>query len=201
MTTPKFSTPNRQNVIAGPLAGLLTGLVVLLAVLAVLLALGLRPPDASFALQSASTTSGRSDKSVDASDAIAPLPQAITATVEAPCNWAALVFEGAPFNQSVIAGKKFTQTWRLKNIGTCAWNRDYEIIFVSGSDFNTPLAQKLATTVGVGETIEISLELTAPDKLGDYIATYQLRSDDGVIFGLDKDFNQPLWAAISVTGE
>ncbi|MFZ6030994.1 MAG: NBR1-Ig-like domain-containing protein [Chloroflexota bacterium] len=199
MTPRRFSKPARPGVVAGMLANLLAVLVILLAVLALLLALQLRRPSASFALQSAVTSGRQSEKSADTSGAVGQPPQIQTATPQIPCNWAALVIDGTTTHLSVGNGEKFTQTWQVQNIGTCAWNADYELVFASGSDLGGPQAQKLGTAVDVGATIAISIELVAPVSSGNYIAHYQLRSDDGIVFGLDDDFSQPLWVAISTT--
>jgi hypothetical protein len=50
-----------------------------------------------------------------------------------PCDWAQVtgdvtVKDGTTFSP----GKKFTKTWRLKNIGACTWTDNYDLVFVSG---------------------------------------------------------------------
>lgn len=40
-----------------------------------------------------------------------------------------------PDETVVAAGKPFTKTWKLKNVGSCVWTEDYSFEFVDG-DFN-----------------------------------------------------------------
>jgi hypothetical protein len=173
-----------------PLLNLLNLLVILLVVLAGVLASNLVQPGSILPAPTATPTA------ISLLDAT-PRPRA-TPTLTPPCNWAALIQDANATDNTVSAGQTFTQRWQVKNIGTCTWNADYDLFFVIGKNMGSP-AQKLGREVAPGQTIDIAIELIAPETAGSYIATYKLRSDDGVEFGLDFDYDQPLWAAVTVS--
>ncbi len=116
-----------------------------------------------------------------------------------PCDWAQFVkdvtvSDGTVFNP----GSKFTKTWRLKNIGTCTWTNGYNLVFASGDQLGAPNVVALASTVRPGETIDVSVNLTAPTKEGKYRGYWQLRNADGVLFGLGDDTKGRFYVDISV---
>jgi hypothetical protein len=76
----------------------------------------------------------------------------------------------------------FTKTWRLKNVGTCSWTPSYAVIFSSGDSMNGPATQALAGNVNPGETVDISVDLTAPAADGSYKGYWKLRNAAGVHF-------------------
>jgi acyl-coenzyme A thioesterase PaaI-like protein len=76
----------------------------------------------------------------------------------------------------------FTKTWRLKNTGTCSWTPAYAIVFSSGNAMNGPATQALAGNINPGQTVDISVNFTAPATPGDYTAYYKLRDASGVLF-------------------
>jgi len=116
-----------------------------------------------------------------------------------PCNWASFITDVTIPDDTVMkGGEKFTKTWRLKNIGSCAWNSEYSIVFSNGDNLDGPTEQILGTSVGISQTVDISVDLTAPSDPGNYVGYYKLRSNDGIVFGLGKDQDKPFWVAISV---
>ena len=76
----------------------------------------------------------------------------------------------------------FTKTWRLKNIGTCSWTTSYAIVFSSGEAMNGPATQALTGNVNPGQTIDISVNLTAPSTDGDYKGYWKLRNASSGLF-------------------
>lgn len=104
--------------------------------------------------------------------------------------------DGSPF----VAGVAFTKTWRVKNIGTATWTTDYALVFVSGDPMGGPAEVALPGEVKPDETVEISVELTAPQRLAFYTGFWQLRNAEGDFFGVGAGFNEPLYVQIQVTG-
>jgi len=88
-----------------------------------------------------------------------------------------------PDGTVVTPGQNFTKTWRLKNTGTCAWTPSYTIVFSDGASMNGPSTQALVGNVNPGQTIDISVNLTAPATPGDYTGNWRLRDASGVLFG------------------
>ncbi len=99
-----------------------------------------------------------------------------------PCNQAWLASE-SPLDDAVYSpGAAFTKTWNLKNIGTCTWNTSYKAVFISGSSMGGPASKALTANVAPGETLTLSLSLTAPTTAGTYKGIWNLQDDTGKNF-------------------
>jgi len=85
-------------------------------------------------------------------------------------------------------GDTFIKTWRLKNIGSCAWNTSYTLVFDSGEAMGGPASMALTGTVAPGQEIDISVALKAPDKDGKYRGYWQLRNAAGERLPIEKGF-------------
>ena len=88
--------------------------------------------------------------------------------------------DGTIFNP----GTTYTKTWRIKNSGTCAWNSSYSIVFDSGEKSGAPDSAPLAYTAP-GDTLDISLELTAPTKVGNINTFFELHNPSGSPIPID----------------
>jgi hypothetical protein len=82
----------------------------------------------------------------------------------------------------VDAGDNFTKTWRLKNSGTCSWTPSYAVVFTGGESMDGPAVQSMAGNVNPGQTVDISVDLTAPDTNGSHTGNWAMRNAAGVIF-------------------
>lgn len=92
-----------------------------------------------------------------------------------------------PDNTVMAPGQAFTKTWRLTNVGTCAWNSSYQLVFDHGDPLGVTntYAQPLTTgTVSPGQTVDVSVNLTAPAVTGTYTGYWRFRDPNGVYFGL-----------------
>lgn len=116
-----------------------------------------------------------------------------------PCNWAQFISDvTVPDGSLLSVGEDFTKTWQLKNIGTCTWTTDYELVYVEGERFGSPHVVALPDEVKPGESIELSLEMEAPQQPGEYQGDWKLRSPAGEYFGLGKNANQSFWLQVRV---
>lgn len=88
-----------------------------------------------------------------------------------------------PDGTIVAPGTAFTKTWRLKNVGTCTWTPSYAVVFSDGNSMNGPSTQTLTGNVNPGQTVDISVNLTAPASTGDYTGNWKIRDAAGVLFG------------------
>jgi len=84
--------------------------------------------------------------------------------------------DGTPFSP----GAAFTKTWRLKNIGSCAWTTSYALVFDTGTIMGGPAAVNLPSNVAPGQTVDISINLTAPGNAGHYIGYWKFRNSSGL---------------------
>jgi hypothetical protein len=103
-----------------------------------------------------------------------------------------------PDNTLLAAGASFTKTWRLRNDGTCRWSGNYALVFAGGNPLGAPEVVPIGRAVSPGDTVDLSLSMTAPTTNGIYWGNWQLRNDDGVLFGLGNSANQAFWVQIVV---
>lgn len=79
-------------------------------------------------------------------------------------------------------GKSFTKIWRVKNIGTCTWTSDYALVFDNGEQMSGVSPKALMGSVAPGDTVDISINLTAPATDGEYRGNWQIRNNANVLF-------------------
>ncbi len=126
------------------------------------------------------------------------LPGATTTASAASCYWAQFVADvTVPDGTSFAPGTAFKKTWRLKNIGTCAWgNTDVSLIFDSGERMGAPASLALPTTVNPGQTVDITVDMTAPSAAGHYFGYWKFKSNSGGVFGIGSTANKSFWVEI-----
>ena len=117
-----------------------------------------------------------------------------------PCNRATFVKDVTiPDNTSMAAGATFTKTWRLKNSGSCSWDSGYILLFDSGEQMNAPATATITSgSIAPGDTIDISVDLTAPASPGTYQGNFKLRSPNNIVFGINADGQGPFWVKVVV---
>lgn len=100
------------------------------------------------------------------------------------CNLAAFVEDvTVPDGTQMDPGAVFIKTWRLKNVGSCTWTKDYRLAYVSGDKLGGPDAITLPGNTAPGETVDLSVPLTAPTADGKYSGVYRMQDADGKFFG------------------
>src|SRR5689334_13983112 len=83
------------------------------------------------------------------------------ATATSNCNVAEFLTDVTIPDGTILApGAAFTKKWRLKNIGSCAWN-GFSMAFDSGDAMGGP-ASKPVGAVNPGQEIDLEVNLTAP---------------------------------------
>jgi hypothetical protein len=92
----------------------------------------------------------------------------------------------------------FVKTWRLKNVGTTTWTPSYTAVFISGDQMGAPVSLALPTSVAPGQTVDISIPMTAPATENTYTANFLLANASGQRFGLDPRAAQPFYVVIVV---
>lgn len=98
----------------------------------------------------------------------------------------------------MIPGEKFTKTWRVTNVGTCAWSPDYEIVFFSGEQMGAPTSLPLNTHVGTNQSIDLSMDMQAPLTPGTHQGNWKIRNADGLLFGIGPSGESPFWVRVKV---
>ncbi len=84
-------------------------------------------------------------------------------------------------------GQSFTKGWRVRNVGTCAWDPSFSLNFSQGivgaAARMGGVPTNLARSVPPGETYDLQLQLSAPILPGAYQAFWAMRNAQGVPFG------------------
>ena len=88
------------------------------------------------------------------------------------------ISDGAIFTPNTT----FKKIWRIRNTGSCIWNKNYAIMFSSGNNMSGETTT-INRQIVPNETADISVELTAPDNDGTYTGYWILSKDNGVAFG------------------
>jgi len=83
----------------------------------------------------------------------------------------------------MTAGQSFVKSWKVKNTGVCSWKTTYKIVYGYGNDKMSGLTTALTAEVLPGSEVEISINLKAPDKPGNYSGYWRLANNNGVPFG------------------
>jgi hypothetical protein len=87
-----------------------------------------------------------------------------------------------PDNTTVDPGATFVKTWRIRNSGTCQWRDRYALAYVKGDRMDSEATIAVNDTAP-GETVEVSVPLTAPSSPGTYRGEWRMRSEKGAAFG------------------
>lgn len=104
-----------------------------------------------------------------------------------------------PDGTDLFPGEEFTKTWRIKNVGSCVWTPGYSLVFDRGDALEGPASKRLTTEdVEPGETIDVSVDLQAPEETGTYQGFWKLRNASGQEFGTGEDASKAFWVKIEV---
>jgi hypothetical protein len=102
---------------------------------------------------------------------------------EDQCLYATFISETIPDGTNFSTGESFTKTWTLRNDGYCDWNDEYHLIFKSGTQMDGPDDYVFGIEIDPGESITLSLDLTAPSTAGTFTGYWQLETNKDVKFG------------------
>jgi hypothetical protein len=97
--------------------------------------------------------------------------------------------------------EQFTKRWRLRNNGTCSWSTDYTVIFVGGDQMAAEESIPLTQSVPVSQTLDVAVDMVAPDEPGTYRGNWQVAGPDGEPFGIDGNIEDAFWLRIIVEEE
>ncbi len=121
-----------------------------------------------------------------------------TSTPISYCDWVEFVKDvSIPDGSTFKPGETFTKIWRLRNRGTCTWTPDYRLVYASGSQMGDTIAVPLPGYVAPGQTVDVSVTLTAPSSSGRYVGYWMLRNSSGVLFGYGLKANTAFYVDIT----
>src|SRR5262245_25512963 len=79
------------------------------------------------------------------------------------CDWLSFVADVTiPDGLPVDPGIALKKTWRLKNVGTCTWTKNYKLVFVGGEQMGGISGVSLLKDVAPGQTVDLTLNFSAP---------------------------------------
>ncbi|HAY83946.1 MAG TPA: hypothetical protein DCY42_03205 [Chloroflexi bacterium] len=84
-------------------------------------------------------------------------------------------------------GDTITKTWRVRNIGTTTWSTDYTIEFEKGEKLGAPTQIKLPQSVKPNDFVDISVDFTVPNAVGEYSSYWILKNADGERVGVAEE--------------
>ncbi|MCK6583297.1 MAG: hypothetical protein L6Q49_09390 [Anaerolineales bacterium] len=91
----------------------------------------------------------------------------------------------------------FVKTWRVKNTGTCTWDHRYSLVFADGTLLTPYDHLALPFVTAPGQTLDLSLDMTAPIYPGAYESHWKFQAPNGSRFGVGKK-DSPLWLKLII---
>jgi hypothetical protein len=131
-----------------------------------------------------------------------PLPPTLTPTTNIPCNRASPGFPSIDVeiddDTIMFPGQRFTKVWRLMNSGSCTWTPDYKAVWFFGARLGETISVLLRESVAPGESIDITVDMIAPQDAGTYQSNWKLQDEAGETFGIGPTGSSPFWVRIVV---
>jgi cytoskeletal protein RodZ len=103
-----------------------------------------------------------------------------------------------PDDTLISPGQSFIKTWKLVNIGSCTWTTLYSASFFYGDRMGAPETVPLQRTILPAQSVEISVEMVAPQAAGTYQGNWKLSNPSGSLFGIGPNGDSPFWVRIIV---
>jgi hypothetical protein len=88
-----------------------------------------------------------------------------------------------PDGTQMAVNQRFTKTWRVQNTGTCTWIAGFYLGYSFGELMGGQARVPFTAAVAVGQTTDISVSLTVPNKTGKLTGVWSLYDNKGVNFG------------------
>ena len=104
-----------------------------------------------------------------------------------------------PDGTSFYWGVTFLKTWRLKNVSTCTWTTAYNLIYVGGDQMGAPSSVPFPQSVAPGQTVDLSVSMTAPNAPGTFVGYWELQDSSGAWFGIGSGYSHSFWVKITTT--
>lgn len=103
-----------------------------------------------------------------------------------------------PDKTAMQPNQGFQKIWRIQNTGSCTWTPAYQFVFYSGDQLSAPGAVQIPGTVAPGQTVDIAVDMRAPNVNGEFQGNWLMRNSSGAIFGTSAA-TTPIWVKIKVS--
>ncbi len=87
-----------------------------------------------------------------------------------------------PDNTRFEKEEKFTKTWRLRNAGSADWPEDTVLVFAEGEQM-AEAGEVEVGAVKAGATVDVSVDMMAPNSDGSFKSVWELKAGDKKITG------------------
>jgi hypothetical protein len=133
-------------------------------------------------------------------DAISSTDDPASIPLNGDCLNKAVFVEDITFrdNTQIESGATFVKIWRLRNDGTCIWDHTYSLAFIGGEVMSAPSRSTLSQVVQPGQTIDLSVNMVAPEGTGIHQGFWKLKSGSDQFFGIGTSGDQSFWVKINV---
>ncbi|MDD2922612.1 MAG: NBR1-Ig-like domain-containing protein [Anaerolineales bacterium] len=102
------------------------------------------------------------------------------ATATSNCNVAQFITDVTiPDGSIMTPGQVFSKKWRIKNVGSCAWN-GFSFVFDSGDAMGGAASSAIAA-LNPGQEVDLSIDLTAPSTPGTYRGYWRITTNASVL--------------------
>ena len=101
-----------------------------------------------------------------------------------------------PDDTGVAAGSEFIKTWKIRNVGTCAWGAGYTMVYGGYTDKMSGVPQPITTVIQPGQEVDVSVQFKAPTKPGVYVSAWTMANPQGVAFFDDR--GKPFYVRVVV---
>ena len=101
-----------------------------------------------------------------------------------------------PDDTGVAAGSEFVKTWKIRNVGVCAWGAGYKLAYAGYTDNMSGAPLAITTVVQPGQEIEVSVQFKAPTKPGVYVSAWTMANPQSVNFFDDR--GKPFYVRVVV---
>ncbi|WKZ34951.1 MAG: NBR1-Ig-like domain-containing protein [Anaerolineales bacterium] len=93
-----------------------------------------------------------------------------------------IAYEHQEVDRPLAAGTAFIMSWVVQNSGTCVWNDGYRMVFRSGerlTQADSLPVMPVGYEVRPGESLTITVQMTAPSAPGEYESSFSLADAAG----------------------
>jgi hypothetical protein len=129
-----------------------------------------------------------------------PIPVVIATNSDSGCTNQAVFVKHltVSYDTAFKPGEFFAKMWQVLNVGSCTWSTDYRLVFIGGESMQAAESIPLPHEVKPQETVDLRVNLVAPENPNLYENSWMLQDADGHFFGVGPDHSEALFVKISV---